>query len=93
MKKIKRSGNFLLALLFNMLLDIKWSMPAWVLLILHFTIGLSPVWFFAAFGVWILSIISRMWLIGWARDCGETPDPPKENKNPYSTHSSDFSRK
>jgi hypothetical protein len=25
-----------------------------------------------------------MWLIGWAANCGNEKDPPKENKNPYS---------
>ncbi|MBQ4601788.1 MAG: hypothetical protein IJB24_02905 [Clostridia bacterium] len=84
MRRTKRTGNFLLTLLFNMLLNLEWGIPALVLLILHFVIGLSIWWFVGAMAFWILCMITGMWIIGWARDCGDTPDPPKENKNPYS---------
>ena len=41
-------------------------------------------WFAGGLGLWILVIFAKMWLMGWAIDCGKQKDPPKENKNPYS---------
>ena len=32
------------------------------------------------------------WLMGWAADCGNQKDPPKENKNPYSAKRRDGNR-
>ena len=92
-KTMKRITNFIVALLFNMLLGFKWSLPAWVLLVLHFTINVPIVWFFVALGLWVLCIISGMWVIGWARECGNIPDQTKENKNPYSAKNQDFNKK
>lgn len=77
-------GGFLFCLIINMGLNIMYSVPAWLLLGLHFLIGI-PIWlFWVALSVWILGIIIRMIIIRWACKCGDTPDPPKENKNPYS---------
>lgn len=84
MRKTKRTGNFLVCLLFNMFLNFEWSIPAWVLLILHFWVGLPLICFWIAFAAWIIIMLSWMSIIGWASDCSSQPDPPKENKNPYS---------
>ena len=84
MRKIKRSGNFLLCLLINLLFQLEWSIPAWVLLALHFWLDISIRWFVGGLAFWILIVLAKMWLIGWAADCGSRKDPPKENKNPYS---------
>ena len=84
MRKTKRGGSFLLCLLINMILNWEGLIPAAVLLILHFVIGWSPWWALAAFGAWLLWMIIWMSVIGWAARCGSIPDPPKENKNPYS---------
>lgn len=84
MKGTKRGGNFLICLLLNMVMNLRGAIPAVVLLILHFGIGLSLWWSFIAFGIWILGIIIWMLVIGWAGKCSNKPDPPKENKNPYS---------
>ena len=67
-----------------MLLNLEWSIPALILLALHYILDISIIWFFIALGVWILVLISWMWIMGWATTCSNTPDPPKENKNPYS---------
>ncbi len=48
---------------------------------------------FCAIALWILIILLWMGIMGWAYDCSNTPDPPKENKNPYSKKSSDFINK
>ena len=84
MRRTKRSGSFLLCLLINLLLNLEWSIPAWILLALHFWMNLSIWWFIGGLAFWILGILAGMWLMGWAADCGNQKDPPKENKNPYS---------
>lgn len=84
MRRTKRSGGFIICLLFNMLINLEMSIPAWILLALHFWLDISIWWFVGALALWILYIISWMSIMGWASDCSNTPDPPKENKNPYS---------
>lgn len=83
-RRAKHRGSFLLCLLINLLLNLEWSIPAWVLLGLHFWLGISIWWLAGGLGLWILVILAQMWLMGWAVDCGKQKDPPKENKNPYS---------
>lgn len=87
MRKTNRGGNFFLALLFNLLLNLEWSVPAWILLLLHYTLGWSIRWFWIALGLWVIDILFWMKVYGWAAKCGNEPDPPKENKNPYSVKS------
>ncbi len=88
MKKLRVDGNFLLALLINMLFHLEGTLPAWILLILHYVIGLSVKWFWIALGIWLGGILIWMiaagWIYGWAAQSGNTPDPPKKNVNPYS---------
>ena len=83
MRRTKRTGNFFLCLLINIMLNLEGSIPAWILLILHFCIGISILWFWLALALWIIYLLVWMKIIGWAGRCS-TPDPPKENKNPYS---------
>ena len=78
------ASSFFLCLLFNLLLNLEWSIPAWILLALHYWLGLSIRWFWGGLAFWVLSILADMWLVGWAAKCGEQKDLPKENKNPYS---------
>ena len=84
MRKTKITGGFLLCLLLNLLLNLEWSIPAWLLLGLHIWLSISIWWFIGALAFWILRILAGMWLMGWASACGNEKDPPKENKNPYS---------
>ena len=84
MRKTKRAGSFFACLLINLLFNLEWSIPAWILLVLHLWLGISIWWFIGGLGLWVLRILAGMWLMGWARDCGNRKDPPKENKNPYS---------
>ena len=80
---MKKLGEFFACLLFNMLINLEWTIPAWILLAMHFIFDWKIMWFWIALGVWILSIILWMDLIGWAARCSGT-QKPKENKNPYS---------
>ena len=84
MRKSNKGSNFFVCLLFNILLNFEWSIPAWILLALHFILDIPIIWFFIALAVWILITVVGMWVVGWAADCSNAPDPPKENKNPYS---------
>ena len=84
MRRTKRGGNFLMCLLFNMLLNLEGLIPAAVLLALHFLFDWSVWWSVLAVGLWILWLILWMLFIGWAGKCGSTHDAPKKNKNPYS---------
>ena len=84
MKSLRNSGNFILALLFNMILNLEWTIPAWILLACHFFFGWKILWFWLALGIWLLNILLWMDIMGWASRCGSEKDTPKENKNPYS---------
>lgn len=84
MRKTKRSGSFLLCLLINLLLNPEWSIPAWILLGLHFWLNISIWWFVGALALWFGSIFLQTLFFGWLASCGSQKDPPKENKNPYS---------
>lgn len=84
MRKTGSVGGFWLCLLINLLLNLEWSIPAWILLALHFRLDISIRWFVGGLSFWILSILADMRLIGWAARCSDEKDPPKENKNPYS---------
>jgi hypothetical protein len=84
MRRTSRSRSFLLCFLVNLLLNLEWSIPAWIALALHSWLGISIWWFVGGLTLWILRVLFGMWFIGWAADCGAQKDPPKENKNPYS---------
>lgn len=88
MRRLRPDDNFIIALLLNIVFHFEWSIPAWILLILHFWIGLPLKWFLIALGLWIVGLIIWMYVVGafygWAAKCGQTKDPVKENKNPYS---------
>lgn len=87
MRRTKRGGSFLLCLLFNMLLNLEGLIPTAVLLVLHFILKWSVWWAVLAAGLWIVYLILWMLFMGFAAKSSNTPDPPKENKNPYSVGS------
>lgn len=80
----KERGGFFLCLLWHAILYFLWTIPAWVLLVLHFAVGLSLVWFWAALGVWLAAILLRSLLVLFARYGFAHRIPVPENKNPYS---------
>ncbi len=89
MGRWKQIGSFLVSLLINMLLNLEWSIPAWVLLGLHIWLRISFRWFVGGLILWLVRVLAGMWLMSWAIDCGSRKDPPKENKNPYSVKGRD----
>ncbi len=60
------------------------SVPMWLTLILHFTVGLSIWWFWGTLAVWLLAGALRYCLINFARWGAYEGTPYRENKNPYS---------
>lgn len=84
MRSTKRGGGFILCLLLNMLLNLDGLLPAAILLVLHFTLGLSIIFAVSAIALWLIHIIVCMSLIRWGSRCSNIKEPERENKNPYS---------
>ena len=81
---MRRLGNFFLTVGFNAVLNFAGTIPAWILLVLHFTIDL-PLWlFWAALGLFLLGITVKTLVFSLLTRAGNAPEPRQENKNPYS---------
>ena len=80
----KERGGFFLCMLWNTVLYSLWMIPVLILLALHFTIGISLVWFWIALGAWAFLILLRTLLVLFARYGSAHRIPVPENKNPYS---------
>jgi hypothetical protein len=93
-------GHFFVNMLINMLLNFRWSIPAWLILAAHFIFQFPPLWvFFIALALWPLGAgLFTLLLKGIAWIAG-TPSPEHGNaggsrlrraegerpsKNPYS---------
>ena len=76
--------GFLRSYILSLLLNIGGLLPAVVLLVLHFVLGLSLWWMWGAILLWALGVLIRILVISWAARCGDEPPPYQENKNPYS---------
>ena len=84
MRHTKRGGSsFLLCLLLNLFLNFEWSIPAWILLVLHFIFGLSLWYFYGGLALWLIATLVSTLIFSCIAGA-EAPRPPQENKNPYS---------
>lgn len=84
-RRTHRKGNFFTVLLLNILLNLDGSIPAIILLILHFTVSF-PLWpVFLAAGLWLGGIILHMLIFGWffSQD-SDLPQKSQRVNNPYS---------
>lgn len=86
----KSFGGFLLCVLINLLFDLWGILPAAVLLILHFWIGISYLYAILALLLWILVVLVRTAIITYAAHTGESAYIQRPNKNPYSKNTSDY---
>ena len=87
MRRPRSQHGFLLCFLLSLLLNFEWSIPAWILLALHFWLKISLWWFAGTFGLWILIILVSVSIISWANRCSaDCEEKTPENKNPYSVH-------
>ncbi len=81
---VKRRG-FFAALGINLIFNLEWTIPAWILLALHFIFEIS-LWYFAgAIALWVIGVAVKTIVFSRLIREGNRPDPPKENKNPYSS--------
>lgn len=84
MRRFRKGGNFWLCFLLNLLMNLELTVPAWILLGLHYWLAVSIWWFWGALALWPLVILIRMDLVSRLIRWGNQPETPKENKNPYS---------
>ena len=87
MKKKHGTGKrgFVAALCVNLVFNLEWTIPAWIALALHFFLDISILWFVGAIALWIVGVGIKTAVFSWLIREGNRPDPPKENKNPYSS--------
>lgn len=87
MRRTSFDGTFILVLLLNIALNFRLTIPAWILLALHFICGISIWWFVGALGVFFLYIFIWMLVLRLMgrMAASAAPDPVIENKNPYSS--------
>lgn len=83
-----KGGGFLTSLILNFAVNLGWTVPAWVLLILHYVTKLSIWLFWGAIGVFVLVIIITTAAIFMAAKSGDAPEAEKQNVNPYSNRGS-----
>ena len=81
---MKRFLQYLGSLFLSLLFHWYWSIPAWILLILHFTVGISVWWFVGALLLWIIGVRIFVRVIGWLTYMGNKPEAENKNVNPYS---------
>ena len=94
-----RTGSFAMVCFINMLLNFRWSIPAWLLLAANILFGFPPLWvFFVVLALWPIAAIVMTLIIRLLRRLAYTPggyygssggtvvhvDENTSNKNPYS---------
>lgn len=84
-KRPRANGGFFAALGINLIFDLEWTIPAWILLVLHFVFDISILWFVGAIALWVVGVGVKTAVFSWLIREGNRPDPPKENKNSYSS--------
>ena len=85
MRTTNRKNGFILCLLLNLILNLEWTVPAIILLVLHFVwIKISIWWFVGAVAIWFIFILLKTVMLSVANRCGKLTDQKQQNKNPYS---------
>ena len=92
MKNRPKGNGFFSALLINLIFDLEWTIPAWIALALHFFLDISILWFVVAIVLWIIGVGVKTSVFSWLIREGNRPDPPKKNKNPYSSNNDMFTK-
>lgn len=99
LRQTSRTGGFIATCFINMLLNFRWSIPAWLLLAAYLMFGFPPLWvFLIALALWPLSAIAMTaimrllrrlaYMSGGYTGTGSGKvvhvDEHTANKNPYS---------
>jgi len=86
-----RFGGFIVSFGFSLWRHSIWGGLALLLFLLRFWLKAIPLYLPLAFlGVWLLAALIVIAFLGWATKAGGRPDPPCENKNPYSAKNEDL---
>jgi len=83
--RIRRNKGFLISIVINMVFNLEGTIPAWVLLGLHFWIDISIMWFLLALFIWLFVIILRTAVLCWVSKQSNALRPRTNNRNPYSS--------
>ena len=79
-----RLGTLFRSFMINILLDMWGAIPAVILLVLHFFLGV-PLWFFVmALAGWLVIVGTMTVLMHLITSQPDTPHKQKKNMNPYS---------
>lgn len=89
MKRTDESRGFFGTFLYNLLLNAGWSIPAWVLLALHYISDVSIWWFVTALVLWPFGVLLGTLISSRLARVEDPSDVEKENKNPYSAKNSE----
>jgi len=88
---MRRLGSFIISFGFSLWHHSIWGGLALILFLLRFWLTAIP-WFLplAFLGVWLLVALVFILFLGFATKAGGRPNPPQENKNPYSAKNEDI---
>lgn len=79
MRKTIRKTSTALTILINLLMNLEWLIPSVILLVLHFTLGISVWWAALGLLLWIIPTVLFSCCITWATADGEFPRPATVN--------------
>lgn len=82
--------GFLTSFLLTSFWHLRWTVPAWVLLGLHFWLGISVWWPLSCFAIFFAIMLIRCLLLNSLVSVGSYTDRAKPNVNPYSAKLSDI---
>ena len=74
-----------MSLLINLGLNSLWTLPSWVLLVLHFIAKISIWWFWGTLIFWFLMLVIMTISLIAVGKTGEISVRPRKNANPYSS--------
>lgn len=81
-----RGGGFLMSLLVNLGLNVGWTAPAWVMLVLHYVADVTIWLFWGTLIFWAVVIVIMTLALILASKQGTVPiESHKRNVNPYSS--------
>ena len=83
---IKKFGEYVLNFVLSLLFHWYWCIPAIILLILHFVLGISIWWAVGAFVLFVVGVRIFVHVLGWLVYMGNQDERPSKNKNPYSNN-------
>ncbi len=84
MERKRSFSDYALCFVSSMALHLHWLLPAVLLTAAHFVFGIPILWAAGAFLLFLLTILFRTLVIGWAAGCRQTACQEKQNRNPYS---------